>query len=85
MAETVGFEPTGPSRKGPSVFKTAALDHSATSPCLADAVGFEPTKPLRFPSFQAGAFDHSATHPEFGSPSRGRISISRSKIGCPAS
>ena len=31
LAERVGFEPTGPC--GPSVFKTAAIDHSATSPC----------------------------------------------------
>jgi hypothetical protein len=30
MAERVGFEPTGPC--GPPVFKTGALDHSATSP-----------------------------------------------------
>jgi hypothetical protein len=29
-AERVGFEPTGPC--GPAVFKTAAIDHSATSP-----------------------------------------------------
>ena len=30
VAERVGFEPTGPC--GPPVFKTGALDHSATSP-----------------------------------------------------
>ena len=30
MAESVGFEPTGPC--GPTVFKTAAFDHSANSP-----------------------------------------------------
>jgi hypothetical protein len=30
MAERVGFEPTEPC--GSTVFKTAALDHSATSP-----------------------------------------------------
>ena len=30
MAEGVGFEPTGPC--GPSVFKTDAIDHSATPP-----------------------------------------------------
>ena len=30
MAEGVGFEPTGPG--GPPVFKTGAIDHSATPP-----------------------------------------------------
>ena len=30
LPEKVGFEPTGPF--GPTVFKTAAIDHSATSP-----------------------------------------------------
>ncbi len=30
MAEGVGFEPTGPC--GPPVFKTGAIDHSATPP-----------------------------------------------------
>ena len=30
MAEREGFEPPGPF--GPTVFKTAAFDHSATSP-----------------------------------------------------
>ena len=30
MAEREGFEPPGPC--GPAVFKTAAIDHSATSP-----------------------------------------------------
>ena len=30
LAEGVGFEPTGPC--GPAVFKTAAIDHSATPP-----------------------------------------------------
>ena len=32
MAEKVGFEPTEPC--GSTVFKTAAFDHSATSPQL---------------------------------------------------
>ncbi len=32
MAEREGFEPPGPC--GPAVFKTAAIDHSATSPCF---------------------------------------------------
>ncbi len=30
LAEGVGFEPTGPG--GPTVFKTVAIDHSATPP-----------------------------------------------------
>jgi hypothetical protein len=49
-AERVGFEPTGPC--GPSVFKTDAIDHSATSPgagCgvgpVVRAAGFEPATP----------------------------------------
>ena len=32
LAEREGFEPPGPC--GPAVFKTAAIDHSATSPCF---------------------------------------------------
>ena len=34
MAEREGFEPPGPC--GPAVFKTAAIDHSATSPATED-------------------------------------------------
>jgi hypothetical protein len=35
---------------------------------LAEQVGFEPTvRHNRTPDFESGAFDHSATAPEFGS------------------
>ena len=34
MAEREGFEPPGPF--GPMVFKTIAIDHSATSPCCSE-------------------------------------------------
>ena len=37
MAEREGFEPPGPC--GPAVFKTAAIDHSATSPTRKDGDG----------------------------------------------
>ena len=36
----VGFEPTEPF--SPTVFKTAALDHYANSPCMEEGTGIEP-------------------------------------------
>ena len=36
----VGFEPTEPF--SPAVFKTAALDHYANSPCVEEGTGIEP-------------------------------------------
>ena len=41
LAERQGFEPWEP--RSSTVFKTAAFDHSATSPILAPCVGLEPT------------------------------------------
>jgi hypothetical protein len=40
MAEKVGFEPTEP--YGSTVFKTAAFDHSATSPMRRQDTGIHP-------------------------------------------
>ena len=48
MAEREGFEPPGPF--GPMVFKTIAIDHSATSP-FTDAGSFTPSRPLSIAIF----------------------------------
>ena len=73
MEERVGFEPTAPC--GAAVFKTAALNRSATSPyaessllfpfqIMAERVGFEPTAPLRVQrSSETAALNRSATSP----------------------
>ncbi len=52
MAEREGFEPPGPC--GPAVFKTAAIDHSATSPDAADN-GWRMGGIVEFSSRDAGA------------------------------
>lgn len=41
LAEDVGFEPTGPF--DPTVFKTAAINHSANLPYLEQTMRFELT------------------------------------------
>ncbi len=52
MAEGVGFEPTREQNPLP-VFKTGALNHSATLPCLK----YQPVRPLA-----ERTFGESATH-----------------------
>ena len=46
MAEREGFEPPEPF--GSTVFKTAAFDHSATSPHLKSLGFFKLTRPNRY-------------------------------------
>ena len=48
MAEREGFEPPGPF--GPMVFKTIAIDHSATSP-FTDGESFTPPRLLSIAIF----------------------------------
>ena len=72
-AERQGFEPRVP--RSTTVFKTAAIDHSATSPILniiqnlinllkAERQGFEPRVPRSTTVFKTAAIDHSATSPK---------------------
>lgn len=55
--------PRDPLIRGPTVFKTAAIDRSATLPILAEGEGFEPPDPFGSPAFETGAI--SRTLPSF--------------------
>ena len=66
MAEGVGFEPTG--LCSPTVFKTAAFNHSANPPVSrgdgGGRGGIRTHGALAGPPvFETGAIDHSATRP----------------------
>jgi hypothetical protein len=54
MAEKVGFEPTEP--YGSTVFKTAAFDHSATSPMRRQDTGIHPVFTSKKP-YESDVFD----------------------------